>query len=155
MSADCLTVHACICMCMHGASSLFTLKSCEWRGANLASSSVPGTSCGSCIFYLVTFEIQFPYSDCVFATRDALAEARAEVAKLRAREGSARRALEQKEKRLGDMGASLAALQERVAKLKAEAATEMLAQLSQPERAELARLAPKLKDLQVRNPFPA
>lgn len=81
--------------------------------------------------------------------RELLAEAKAEVAKLRARESIARKALEQKEKKLGDMVASVAALRERIAKLKAEAGTEMLAQLSLAERAELEQLAPKLKELQV------
>ena len=79
-------------------------------------------------------------------------QARAELAGMRKREQELRRALEQKERRLGDIEASVEDTAKKAAELKAEAGTELLAQLSAAERSELSKLAPQLKKLQVCEP---
>jgi hypothetical protein len=54
------------------------------------------------------------------------------------------------EKRLADLAASIADLERRVTELKAELGTELLAQLTAPQRQELSKLGARLKALQVR-----
>ena len=84
--------------------------------------------------------------------RETLKQARAELAGARKREQELRRALEQKEKRLGDIEASVEDTAKKAADLKTELGTELLAQLSAAERTELGKLAPQLKKLQVCKP---
>lgn len=86
-----------------------------------------------------------------FTCRETLKQAGAELAAARRREQELRKTHEQKERRLADIEASLEGTEAKVADLKAELGTELLAQLSASERAELAKLAPKLKALQVSN----
>lgn len=81
--------------------------------------------------------------------RETLRQARNDLTALKKREAEARKTLEQKEKRLSDIAASVEGLRSRIAELKAELGTEMLAQLSTAERKELATLAPQLTQLQV------
>ena len=81
--------------------------------------------------------------------RETLKQARAELAGARKREEELRRALEQKERRLGDIESSVEDTAKKAADLKAELGTELLAQLSAAERTELGKLAPQLKKLQV------
>lgn len=75
--------------------------------------------------------------------------ARTELCALRKREADARAALDTRERRLADLAAGAADLVRRVAELRAELGTELHAQLSAAERAELAALGPRLKQLQV------
>ena len=84
--------------------------------------------------------------------RETLKQARAELAGARKREQELRRALEQKERRLGDIEASVEDTAKKAADLKTELGTELLAQLSAAERSELGKLAPQLKKLQVCKP---
>ncbi|KAK9828108.1 hypothetical protein WJX81_005196 [Elliptochloris bilobata] len=78
----------------------------------------------------------------------ALGAARSELAALRKREASARTALEASERRLAGVAAGIDDLVRKVAELRAEVGTELHAQLSAAERAELAALGPQLKRLQ-------
>ena len=86
-----------------------------------------------------------------FTCRETLKQAGAELAAARRREQELRKTLEQKERRLADIEASLEGTEAKIADLRAELGTELLAQLSASERVELAKLAPKLKALQVTN----
>lgn len=86
-----------------------------------------------------------------FTCRETLKQAGAELAAARRREQELRKTHEQKERRLADIEASLEGTEAKIADLKAELGTELLAQLSASERAELAKLAPQLKALQVSN----
>ena len=81
--------------------------------------------------------------------RDTLKQAAADLAQLQKREAEARRALEQKERRMADTAASVEDILARISGLNAELGTEMLAQLSSTERKELATLAPQLTQLKV------
>jgi chromosome segregation ATPase len=86
-----------------------------------------------------------------FSCRETLKQAGAELAAARRREQELRKSHEQKERRLADIEGSLEGTEAKITDLKAELGTELLAQLSASERTELAKLAPKLKALQVSN----
>jgi len=82
--------------------------------------------------------------------RTALGAARAELAALRRREADARGAAEARERRLADLAAGADELARKAAELRAELGAPLHAQLSDDERAELAALGPRLKQLQAR-----
>ena len=82
--------------------------------------------------------------------RTVLGAARAELAALRRREADARGAADARERHLADLAAGADELARKAAELRGELGAPLHAQLSADERAELAALGPRLKQLQAR-----
>ena len=82
--------------------------------------------------------------------RDGAAQLESELQSLEQQEGSKRKQLEHKEKRLQAVEGQIQELQQGIQEHQAELSTELHNHLSGQEKQELADLAPRLKQLQVR-----
>lgn len=83
--------------------------------------------------------------------RDGAAQLESELQSLEQQEASWRKQLEHKEKRLQAVEGQIQDLQQGIQEHKAELSTELHNHLSGEEKQELADLAPRLKQLQVRS----
>lgn len=83
-------------------------------------------------------------------SRQEQKQAEAEVDAVERRRSGLLRDAEARERRLKEAASSIAEVERQIADVRAEAATDLHAQLSPEERSELARLNPLLGDLKVR-----